>query len=702
MRRIVQFNLSLLLIFGSLMFILGYEPSLAQTEGDPPSEPQSQKVFLPLVGAIRLFNIRGQVTGTGGQPVSGVSIVDQNGRQAITNEEGLYLLGGLVPGYYTLAADKAGMLFNPAVAEVELGSVDKLQDFSALTACSDVIINGSFETNDAWQLPATQYTASFSNAAAHTGSRSVSTGITDPSHNRYSYSSARQMVTIPANTTSANLRLWLYPLSGEMLADAANLDQFYPLEPRPSGTDFESEELAGDAQYVLILDPGFNPIDPADDTLLETLLWMRSNAGQWQVYDFNITRYAGRTIKIQLGTYNDGYGGISAMYADDISLELCDSVTTPPPPTPTCTNYIANPGFEYYTHWGIPVTEYPAGYSTARAFSGLQSMRTGIVNPAINRYSYSDAYQVVTIPGNATQAKLGLHLYMQSGEVTSTGTPDGPLPNVPTGQVFGETPLASDVQYVLVLNQYGYILETLLWTRQDTISWGYWEFDLLKYRGQTIRLQFGTYNDGWGGITAMYADDVILDVCDSISPPTPTPPPPGTCTEVFTNNSFESNSAWGIPITQYTAGYSTVQAHSGVRSMRTGILYAAHNRFSYSDAYQSTSIPLASSSATLGMYLNQRTSESTNLALMERPTSALSSDQVLSGDVQYVLILDGYGNWIDTLLWQRKNTQTWNYHQFNLDRYSGSYVRVQFGTYNDGWGGVTSMYVDDASFLVCP
>jgi hypothetical protein len=650
----------------------------------------------------RLYNIYGQVTETGGQPVVGVSILDQNGRQAISDENGAYILRGLVSGNYTLVAEKDGMLFDPNVAEVDLGSADKLQDFSALTACSDVIVNGSFETNEAWQLPATEYTAVYSTAAAHTGSRSVHTGITTPAHNRYSYSSARQMVTIPANTTSANLRLWLYPLSGEVLSAAGSLDEFYPLGPRPSGADFGTEALAGDAQYVMVLDPGLNPVDPADDTLLETLLWMRSNAGQWQMYDFNITRYAGRTIKIQVGTYNDGFGGISAMYADDISLELCDNGSTPPPPSPTCNNYLANPGFEYYTHWGIPITEYPAGYSKARAYSGIQSMRTGIVNPAINKYSYSDAYQVVTIPGNATQAKLGLHLYMQSGEVTTAGEHERSLPDVPTGEVFGETSLASDVQYVLILNQYGYILETLLWTRQNTNAWGYWEFDLLQYRGQTIRLQFGTYNDGWGGITAMYADDVILDVCDSIPPPTPTPPPPGTCTEAFANNGFESTSAWGIPITEYSAGYSTAQAYTGARSMRTGIIYAAHNRYSYSDAFQSASIPLYSSSATLGMYIYQRSTESTNLAFAEGPTSALLSNQVLSGDVQYVLILDWYGNWIDTLLWQRKSTQAWHYHQFNLDRYAGSTVRVQFGTYNDGWAGVTSMYVDDASFLVCP
>jgi hypothetical protein len=296
-------------------------------------------------------------------------------------------------------------------------------------------------------------------------------------------------------------------------------------------------------------------------------------------------------------------------------------------------------------------------------------------------------------------------MYNQSGELAAATSEEKNLPAVPTGTVFGQAALGSDVQYVLILNQYGYILDTLVWQLSNKQSWEYREFDLLAYKGQTIRLQFGTYNDGWGGVTAMYVDDVTLDVCETTPTPTPTPtvtPPPGTCTEKFSNLSFENDNAWGIPITAYTAGYTTNQANIGSRSMRTGIEYAAHNRYSYSDAYQSASIPLASTSATLEMYIYPMTTEYTTLALAARPTAALLSSQALSGDVQYVLILDGYGNWIDTLLWQRKNTQAWALHSFDLSKYAGDTIRVQFGTYNDGWGGVTAMYVDDASFQVCP
>jgi bacillopeptidase F (M6 metalloprotease family) len=52
-----------------------------------------------------------------------------------------------------------------------------------------------------------------------------------------------------------------------------------------------------------------------------------------------------------------------------------------------------------------------------------------------------------------------------------------------------------------------------LWQRQDNRAWGFHEFDLAEYAGQTIKLHFGAYNDGLGAVTAMYVDDVSLEIC---------------------------------------------------------------------------------------------------------------------------------------------------------------------------------------------
>jgi hypothetical protein len=57
------------------------------------------------------------------------------------------------------------------------------------------------------------------------------------------------------------------------------------------------------------------------------------------------------------------------------------------------------------------------------------------------------------------------------------------------------------------------LLDTLLWQCRDDQVRTYHEFDLTAYADQTIRLDFGVYNDGQDGVTAMYADDFSLEIC---------------------------------------------------------------------------------------------------------------------------------------------------------------------------------------------
>jgi len=138
-------------------------------------------------------------------------------------------------------------------------------------------------------------------------------------------------------------------------------------------------------------------------------------------------------------------------------------------------------------------------------------MRTGIVNAADNRYSYSSARQTVTIPSTAYKAYLKLYIYPISGE--SPLNPVSAMPKHLLVGPFGQAPLADDLQYVLILNQANQVLDTLLWQRSNSQSWTLKEFNLLGYAGYSIKIQFGTYNDGYGGITAMYVDDISLEIC---------------------------------------------------------------------------------------------------------------------------------------------------------------------------------------------
>jgi hypothetical protein len=185
--------------------------------------------------------------------------------------------------------------------------------------------------------------------------------------------------------------------------------------------------------------------------------------------------------------------------------------TRTPTATTSCYNAIANGGFEGTGGWDLPATEYTAAYSTAHAHGGSWSLRTGIVNPADNRYAYSSGRQLVAIPANATSATLGLYIYPISGE--SALKPLPALPQSLLDDLFGDAPLANDLQYVLILNQSNQVIDTLLWQRSNSQAWALKEFDLLGYAGYSIKIQVGTYNDGYDGITAMYVDDVLLEIC---------------------------------------------------------------------------------------------------------------------------------------------------------------------------------------------
>ena len=141
-------------------------------------------------------------------------------------------------------------------------------------------------------------------------------------------------------------------------------------------------------------------------------------------------------------------------------------------------------------------------------------MRTGI-NLGDNTYSYSSAWQPVTIPSDATSAELTFYYRPQTTEpltmrlVSSLANlTNHPFENVQSDPYW-------DQQMALILNEDGthdWTLMSILsnsqtWTASDT-------YNLMNYKGKTIWVAFTTYNDGSGGKTAMYVDDVVLEVCE--------------------------------------------------------------------------------------------------------------------------------------------------------------------------------------------
>jgi hypothetical protein len=173
-------------------------------------------------------------------------------------------------------------------------------------ACSDLITNSGFENNQGWVIPATVYSARYTNAKSHSGSRSMLTGITLAADNRWSYSSAYQTVTIAGNAKSATLTFWNYPQSGEAIAQWA-----LPLATHILGY----KPLAVDMQYLAIVDE--------DTGNGKIVFWQLSNRKSWAKETIDLLDFKGKTIQIFFTSYNDGVDSVTSMYVDDVSLEVC-------------------------------------------------------------------------------------------------------------------------------------------------------------------------------------------------------------------------------------------------------------------------------------------------------------------------------------------------------------------------------------------
>ena len=180
--------------------------------------------------------------------------------------------------------------------------------------CRERLTNGTCEASEAWSFPITPATADYSTAQAHTGTRAIRVGIVGTANKR-AYSSARQRITLPVTVTDAMLTLWLYPTSTEVRQAA-----FAP--EVATGDVPETAPTAGDAQFILIMDD--------NGAILETLLWTLGGSETWTAYTFDLSAYIGQSFWLHFGVFNDGVGGTTGMFVDDVSVVACESRPAPP------------------------------------------------------------------------------------------------------------------------------------------------------------------------------------------------------------------------------------------------------------------------------------------------------------------------------------------------------------------------------------
>lgn len=208
-------------------------------------------------------------------------------------------------------------------------------------------------------------------------------------------------------------------------------------------------------------------------------------------YMTSSTNFAGaRTATLNAAT--ESYGGTSAEYNTimdawcAVGVGTCASSNPPPSPPPTGSEMLTNGTFETaITPWVMSGTgalyvangNYPQG-GTGYPYFGNANSVTG------------QTYQQFTIPSNATSATFTFYLNVTSAETTTTAQ--------------------YDKLFVEVRNSAGTLLKTLatysnLNKVASASTYAQKSFDLLAYKGQTIRLQFRTTCDS-SAITTFRVD----------------------------------------------------------------------------------------------------------------------------------------------------------------------------------------------------
>lgn len=169
----------------------------------------------------------------------------------------------------------------------------------ASPGCELRVVNGAFETLDAWVRGGAR-PPRYVGVPVHSGRWSLLAGLLPSEPNELAWSSVWQPVSIPEDAATLRFSAWVYRAA----------------EPGPPGDD---------AQLVLVFD-----VDPARNVELRRApvaiaLADRSDERMWRriVAEVPVTRHRGRTLWLYLGARNDGEGGRTWMFADDVTAEVC-------------------------------------------------------------------------------------------------------------------------------------------------------------------------------------------------------------------------------------------------------------------------------------------------------------------------------------------------------------------------------------------
>lgn len=525
--------------------------------------------------------------------------------------------------------------------------------------CTELITDGGFETGGAWQLGVSPVTPQYVTYARHGGTRALALGIISGG-NQVSYSSARQTVSIPASPAQVTLSFWFYAMAGA-----------------PATTDY--------MEVVLL--------DASGATILAKPWYSHNDSRIWNQINFDLTPWRGQTVQVYFNVYNDGLGGVAAMFLDDVSLVACAgsgtgtptitptgtppvaTLTATPTATPGCIETLLDGKFDsglaYWPVVGDPAGAAPVG-SPAR--SAPYALKLGSLD--VNLNSFTSARQLVTIPTGYPQVALDVWVYTQS-----------------------QAGAGADYQQIALLNSSGGPLIVPWQVQTNNPAWAQLTFNVSMFAGQTVFISFGVNNDGIGGRTAMYVDDVRLTSCvpapaaTATSTPTVTPGPtvagatpthtaaPAGCIPLLSNGGFETGLWPWLPAANLLpASVVSAPAHTGY-ALRLGT--QTQNLNSYSSIRQTVTVPWSRPRVLLQFW------------------AYTWAESLAGADRQQFSLLKPDGAILVTPWLVLENNQTWQPYVFDLIGAAGQSFAVYFNVSNDGAGGRTALFVDDVRMWAC-
>jgi hypothetical protein len=158
--------------------------------------------------------------------------------------------------------------------------------------CTNLLVNGDFETSSGWSFGSTPYPARYVTSPVYSGLRAVSQGLPSGVANRVAHSSTYQRLTIPANAPAPVVLRFMRRAGGP--AD---------------GVDYrEALLLNSSLGYLATLERSY-----------------AAGNDQWVERSYDLTAYRGATLYVYFNVYNNGASTQMWTTLDRVSLGPCTS-----------------------------------------------------------------------------------------------------------------------------------------------------------------------------------------------------------------------------------------------------------------------------------------------------------------------------------------------------------------------------------------